>query len=181
MTQPPGDALSSLSDLPSLDDPVEESVEEIAVVHAEPPVRRRRGAHRASRWPANLAWIIAAAFGVVWLLIVFVRTQKPLPDGFVYAVLLIVLVSLFVRRRIWMWWRQDPQPTLVRWLLRAMGSGIGVGIVVAVPLFLVAGNAEQLSWFWILAIVGAVNGLLVGLVARLLQPDMDVHFVVPPR
>lgn len=171
--------MSSLGDLPSLIEP-EPSVDE-PEIEPEQPVRRRRGAHRASRRPANLAWLIAAVFGLVWLAIVYLRAEKPLPEGFVWAVVLIVLISLFVRRRIWTWWRTEPKPSVARWLLRSTGSGIGVGIVVAIPLFLVAGNAEQLSWFWILAIVGGVNGFVIGLVARIVQPDMDVHFVAPPR
>lgn len=141
--------------------------------------RRRHGAHRASRGPALRSWLVATLFGVVWIVVLLMRSEMPPPPEFGWLVLLVVLLVLFVRSRIWSWWRQTPSPSAARWLARATGRGLGVGMIIAIPVFLVGGNAEQLSWFGVLAVVGAVNGFLVGLVARLVRPDLGPRFAPP--
>jgi hypothetical protein len=124
-------------------------------------------------------WIIASAFGIVWLAFMLAGADFPPPRGFVViAIGLVTLVVVLGLSLPSLWQVQERRGWFgVLWICIGLGAGIGMALAV---LFAFQGSgepsrpspstAEITIWIVIVTVVGAVNGSLVGAVTVLCRP-----------
>ena len=124
-------------------------------------------------------WLIASGFFVVWLLVMLAGSDKPPPLGFLWIVAGLVVICVAIGFALPWLWRVRKQSGVWSVLWRTTTLGALVGFVLA-ALFGLGGSGEPSAppmdwldyaiWFTVLTIVGAVNGVIVGLVATLARP-----------
>ena len=125
---------------------------------------------------------IASGFFVVWLLMTLAGSDIPPPVGFVWVVVGLVVICTAMALAIpWLWRVRGVHGArgLLAVLLRTTTIGALTGLALA-ALFAARGSgepsippldaADYAIWFTVIAIVGAVNGMLVGLVISWLRP-----------
>ena len=103
----------------------------------------------------------------------------PPPRGFVWVVAGLVVICIGMALAIpWLWEIRQHQG-LRAVLVRTGGIGLGVGLVLAAAFALFSSGepsappmstAAYLIWFSVVMAVGAVNGVVVGLVTSRLRP-----------
>jgi len=124
-------------------------------------------------------WWIASAFFLIWLLVMLAGSDKPPPLGFLWIVAGLVVISVAIGLALPWLWRVREQSGVWSVLWRTTTLGALVGLVLA-ALFGLGGSGEPSAppmdgmdyaiWFTVVTIVGAVNGVFVGLVALLFRP-----------
>jgi len=124
-------------------------------------------------------WWIAGAFFIVWLLVMLAGSDKPPPLGFLWIVVGLVVICVAVGLALPGLWRVRELPGVWSVLWRTTTLGALVGFVLA-ALFGLGGSGQPSAppmdgldyaiWFTVLTIVGAVNGVIVGLVAINARP-----------
>ena len=126
-------------------------------------------------------WIIAAGFFLVWLLVMLAGSDIPPPTGFVWIpVGLAVICTGMAFAMPWLWRVRDERG-LSAVVVRTTMIGAAVGLVLA-GIFSARGSgepsippmdlADYLIWFSVVIVVGAVNGVVVGLVVSWLRPSL---------
>ena len=105
----------------------------------------------------------------------------PPPRGFVWVIAGLVVICLGVALAIpWLWGIRRRQG-LRAVLVRTASIGLGVGLVLAAAFALFTSGepsappmntAAYLIWFSVVMVVGAVNGVVVGLVVSWLRPRL---------
>ena len=105
--------------------------------------------------------------------------DKPPPLGFVWIVVGLVVICTAIGLALPWLWRVRDQSSVWSVLWRTTTLGALVGFVLA-ALFGLGGSGEPSAppmggidyaiWFTVVTIVGAVNGVIVGLVAIITQP-----------
>ena len=124
-------------------------------------------------------WWIAGALFTVWLLVMLAGSDKPPPLGFLWIVAGLVVICVAIGLALPWLWRVREQSGVWSVLWRTTTLGALIGFVLA-ALFGLGGSGEPSAppmdgidyaiWFTVLTIVGAVNGLIVGLVAIIARP-----------
>ena len=103
----------------------------------------------------------------------------PPPRGFVWVVAGLVVICIGMALAIPWLWEVRQRQGLVAVLVRTGGIGLGVGLVLAAAFALLSSGepsappmstAAYLIWFSVVMVVGAVNGVVVGLVTSWLRP-----------
>ena len=129
--------------------------------------------------PPARAWWIAGGFFISWLAIMLAGSNIPPPRGFLWVVAGLALICLGMALAIpWLW---EVGQRNGRWavLVRTCGIGLDVGLVLAAAFALFSSGepsappmnaAAYLIWFSVLTAVGALNGVVVGLVVLWLRP-----------
>ena len=129
--------------------------------------------------PPARAWWIASGFFVVWLAIVLAGSDIPPPRGFVWVIAGLVVICVGMALTIPWLWEVRQRDGLRAVLVRTGGIGLGVGLVLAAAFALFSSGepsappmnaAAYLIWFSVVMVVGAVNGVVVGLVVSWLHP-----------
>ena len=115
----------------------------------------------------------------MWLAIMLAGSDTPPPRGFVWVVVGLVVICVGMALAIpWLWQVRQCQG-LRGVLVRTGGIGLGVGLVLAAAFALFSSGepsappmnaAAYLIWFSVVMVVGAVNGVVVGLVTSWLRP-----------
>ena len=105
----------------------------------------------------------------------------PPPRGFLSVVAGLVVICVGMALAIPWLWEVRQRQGLVAVLVRTGGIGLGVGLVLAAAFALFSPGepsappmsaAAYLIWFSIVMVVGAVNGVVVGLVISWLRPSL---------
>lgn len=115
------------------------------------------------------AVISAVLFFFGWLAILYAGADHPPPPGFLIVVLIDLVAALVVYRRVPVYaaWARARRPR--RWL-RALLEGVVAGLIAAGLAWVVPIGGEPsiqrtapaaLIWFVVLAVVGAVNAVLI--------------------
>ena len=126
-------------------------------------------------------WLIAAGFYLVWLLVMLAGSDIPPPRGFVWVVAGLVVICCGMALAIPWLWEVRQRDGLRAVLVRTGGIGLGVGLVLAAAFALFSSGepsappmnaAAYLIWFSVVMVVGAVNGVVVGLVVSWLRPSL---------
>jgi hypothetical protein len=124
-------------------------------------------------------WLIASVLFVVWLLVLLAGSDKPPPLGFLWIVAGLIVICVAIGFALpWLWRvREESGVWSVAWRTTTLGALVGF---VLAALFGLGGSGEPSAppmdgidyaiWFTVLTIVGAVNGLIVGLVAIIARP-----------
>ena len=103
----------------------------------------------------------------------------PPPRGFVWVVAGLVVICIGMALAIPWLWEVRQRQGLRAVLVRTGGMSLGVGLVLAAAFALFSAGepsappmstADYLIWFSIVMVVGAVNGVAVGLVTSWLRP-----------
>ena len=103
----------------------------------------------------------------------------PPPRGFVWVVAGLVVICVGMALAIPWLWEVRQRQGLRAVLVRTGGIGLGVGLVLAAAFALLSSGepsappmstAAHLIWFRVVMAVGAVNGIVVGLVTSWLRP-----------
>ena len=103
----------------------------------------------------------------------------PPPRGFVWVVSGLIVICIGMAIAIPWLWEVRQRQGLVAVLVRTGGIGLGVGLVLAAAFALFSSGepsappmntAAYLMWFSVVMVVGAVNGVIVGIVAWRLAP-----------
>jgi hypothetical protein len=123
--------------------------------------------------------LIASVLFVVWLLVLLAGSDKPPPLGFLWIVAGLIVICVAIGFALpWLWRvREESGVWSVAWRTTTLGALVGF---VLAALFGLGGSGEPSAppmdgidyaiWFTVLTIVGAVNGLIVGLVAIIARP-----------
>ncbi len=117
------------------------------------------------------AWIIAASFGLAWLLILIAGADRPPPPGFAVVLAILLALVIAIGRAIpWLWHVQADKGAR-RVLAYTLVPGAAVGFAIALG-FAISGSGEPsrtdptasstLTWLLVLTLVGALNGALIG-------------------
>ena len=124
-------------------------------------------------------WLIASVLFVVWLLVMLAGSDRPPPIGFLWIVAGLVVICVAIGLALPWLWRVREQSGVWSVLWRTTTLGALVGFVLA-ALFGLGGSGEPSApqmdgidyaiWLTVVTIVGAVNGLIVGLVAIIARP-----------
>ena len=124
-------------------------------------------------------WLIASVLFVVWLLVMLAGSDRPPPIGFLWIVAGLVVICVAIGLALPWLWRVREQSGVWSVLWRTTTLGALVGFVLA-ALFGLGGSGEPSAppmdgidyaiWFTVLTIVGALNGVIVGLVAIIVRP-----------
>ena len=130
--------------------------------------------------PPARAWWIAGGFFVLWLAIMLAGSDIPPPRGFVWVIAGLAVICVAIGLAVPWLWRVCEQSGVWSVLWRTTTLGALVGFVLA-ALFGLGGSGEPSApqmngidyaiWFTVVTIVGAVNGLIVGLVTSWLRPS----------
>ena len=123
-------------------------------------------------------WLIAGGFFLVWLLVMLAGSDKPPPLGFLWIVAGLVVICVAIGLALPYLWRVRERSGVWSVVWRTTTLGALVGFVLA-ALFGIGGSGEPSAppmdgidyaiWFTVLTIVGAVNGVIAGLVAIIAQ------------
>jgi hypothetical protein len=124
-------------------------------------------------------WLIASVLFVVWLLVLLAGSDRPPPLGFLWIVAGLVVICVAIGLALpWLWrvleqsgvwsvlWRTTTLGALVGFVLAALFGLGGSGEPSAPPM----GAVDYAIWFTVLTIVGALNGVIVGLVSIIVRP-----------
>jgi len=124
-------------------------------------------------------WLIASVLFVVWLLVMLAGSDRPPPIGFLWIVAGLVVICVAIGLALPWLWRVREQSGVWSVLWRTTTLGALVGFVLA-ALFGLGGSGEPSAppmdgidyviWFTVLTIVGAFNGVIVGLVGIIVRP-----------
>ena len=124
-------------------------------------------------------WIIAAGFFLVWLLVMLAGSDIPPPSGFVWIPVGLAVISTGLAFAMPWLWRVRDERGLSAVVVRTTMLGAAVGLVLA-GIFSARGSgepsippmdlADYLIWFSVVMVVGAGNGVVVGLVTAKLRP-----------
>ena len=105
----------------------------------------------------------------------------PPPRGFVWVVVGLVVICCGIALAIPWLWEVGQRSGLWAVLVRTAGIGLVVGLVLAATFALFSsgepsipplGVAEYVIWFSVLMSVGALNGVVVGLIVSWLRPRL---------
>jgi len=115
----------------------------------------------------------------LWLAVMLAGSDIPPPRGFVWVVAGLVVICCGMALAIpWLWEIRQRQG-LRAVLVRTGGIGLGVGLVLAAAFALFSSGepstppmnaAAYLIWFSVVMVVGAIKGVVVGLVTSWLRP-----------
>ena len=103
----------------------------------------------------------------------------PPPRGFMWVIAGLVFICVGMALTIPWLWEVRQRQGLRAVLVRTGGIGLGVGLVLAAAFALFSSGepsappmstAAYLIWFSVVMVVGAVNGVVVGLVTSWLRP-----------
>ncbi len=103
----------------------------------------------------------------------------PPPRGFMWVVSGLVVICIGMALAIPWLWEVRQRQGLLAVLVRTGGIGLGVGLVLAAAFALLSSGepsappmstAAYLIWFSVVMVVGAINGVVVGLVTSWLRP-----------
>ena len=126
-------------------------------------------------------WLIAAGFYLVWLLVMLAGSDIPPPFGFVWIPIGLAVICAGVALAMpWLWRvRAEQGLSAVVWRTTMIGALVGTFLA---GIFAVRGSGEPsippmdlsdyLIWFSVVMVVGAVNGIVVGLVVSWLRPSL---------
>ena len=138
--------------------------------------------------PLARAWWIAGGFFVLWLLMMLAGADKPPPLGFLWIIVGLVAICVAIGLALPWLWRVRERSGVWSVLWRTTTLGAFVGFVLA-ALFGLGGSGEPSTppmggidyaiYFTVVTIVGAVHGVIVGLVALIGQPRLDPRIAVP--
>jgi hypothetical protein len=111
--------------------------------------------------------IIASAFFLLWLSVLYAGADHPPPPGFVLIVALVVVCSAIVWLRVRRYYQWTVQCSRLRWL-RAALDGIAAGAVIGLLVMLTTGGGtsvqprlvDRVKWVAVSAIVGMLNSVL---------------------
>ena len=115
----------------------------------------------------------------MWLAIMLAGSDIPPPRGFVWIPIGLAVICTGMALTIPWSWEARQRQGLRAVLVRTGGIGLGVGLVLAAAFALFSSGepsappmsaAAYLIWFSIVMVVGAVNGVVVGLVTSWLRP-----------
>ena len=129
--------------------------------------------------PPARAWWTASGFFILWLAIMLAGSDIPPPRGFVWVIAGLVVICLGMALAIPWLWEIRRRHCLRAVLVRTASIGLGVGLVLAASFALFSSGepsappmsaAAYLVWFSVVMVVGAVNGVVVGLVVSWLRP-----------
>lgn len=125
------------------------------------------------------AWWIAGGFFVLWLAIMLAGSDIPPPRGFLWVIAGLVVVCVGMALAIPRLREVGRRHWLRAVLVRTGGIGLVVGLVLAAAFALFSSGepsapptnaAVYLIWFSVVTSVGAVNGVVVGLITSWLRP-----------
>ncbi|MEC9180173.1 MAG: hypothetical protein VX682_04185 [Actinomycetota bacterium] len=129
--------------------------------------------------PPARAWWIAGGFFVLWLAIMLAGSDIPPPRGFLWVIAGLVVICIALALAIPWLWQVRRRHGLRAVLVRTTGIGLVVGLVLAAAFALFSSGepsappmnvAAYLIWFSVVIAVGAINGVVVGLVTSWLRP-----------
>jgi hypothetical protein len=131
--------------------------------------------------PPTRAWLIAGGFFILWLAIMMAGSDMPPPRGFAWVIAGLVVICVGVALAIPWLWRVGRRHELRAVLVRTSSIGLAIGLLLAAAFaFFSSGEpsvppmsaAASLIWFSVMMVVGAVNGVVVGLVVSWLHPSL---------
>ncbi|MEC7000957.1 MAG: hypothetical protein VXX04_03875 [Actinomycetota bacterium] len=129
--------------------------------------------------PSARAWWIAGGFFVLWLAIMLAGSDIPPPRGFVWVVAGLVVICIGIALCIPRLWGVGRRHGLRAILVRTGSIGLVVGLVLGAAFALFSSGEPSappmnavayLIWFSVVIAVGAINGVVVGLVTSWLRP-----------
>ena len=131
--------------------------------------------------PPARAWWIAGGFFVLWLTIMLAGSDIPPPRGFMWVIAGLVVICIALALAIPWLWQVRRRQGLRAVLVRTASIGLVIGLVLAAAFALFSSGepsappmdaAAYLIWFSVVMVVGAVNGVVVGLVVSWLRPSL---------
>ena len=127
------------------------------------------------------AWWIAGGFFILWLAIMLAGSDIPPPRGFVWVVAGLTLICVGMALAIPWLWQVRRRQGLRAVLVRTGSIGLVIRLVLAAAFELFSSGepsappmntAAYLIWFSVVMVVGAVSGVVVGLVISWLRPSL---------
>ena len=135
-------------------------------------------------FPCFRAWLIAGGFFIGWLLVILAGSDIPPPRGFAWIVVgLVVICTAIAFALSWLWRVRGVRGLLsVLWRTTTIGALTGLALA---AIFAARGQgepsippmnaADYAIWFSVLTVVGAVNGVIIGVVASLARPRRSAN------
>ena len=124
--------------------------------------------------------LIAIAFFVIWIAILYAGSDHPPPSGFLWLIPLVSVcaVAVYLRVPVYALWSSSHRPGRIRRvLLEGIAAGIVVGLIALLfpstrePTLATKRIADILTWLAVLAAVGTANAGVIYVLASVWPKD----------